>query len=99
MPRCLRVTTDCSAVRRAGFPVVRTRAPVSYVVRKYGGSSLATAAQVRAMAGEVAALATAGKRVVVVVSAMGDTTDGLLALAREFAERPDVRELDQLMAT
>ncbi len=51
------------------------------------------------VATEVAALTEAGDRVVVVVSAMGDTTDKLIALAAEFAEPPLPRELDQLMAT
>jgi aspartate kinase len=69
------------------------------VVRKYGGSSLATPELVRGVAGEVATLVGTGKRVVVVVSAMGDTTDQLAALAGQFADRPDPRELDQMMAT
>ncbi|EME55890.1 aspartate kinase [Amycolatopsis decaplanina DSM 44594] len=51
------------------------------------------------VAAEVAAIAEAGDRVVLVVSAMGDTTDRLIALAEEFAEPPVPRELDQLMAT
>ncbi|WP_410601259.1 aspartate kinase [Amycolatopsis sp. lyj-90] len=69
------------------------------VVRKYGGSSLATPGMVSEVAAEVAALVEEGDRVVLVVSAMGDTTDRLIALAGEFAEPPAPRELDQLMAT
>src|SRR5438445_9080585 len=69
------------------------------VVRKYGGSSLATPALVRGVAAQVAELAAAGGRIVVVVSAMGDATDRLVALAGQFADRPDPRELDQLLAT
>ncbi|WYW18682.1 aspartate kinase [Amycolatopsis coloradensis] len=69
------------------------------VIRKYGGSSLATPASVNQVAAEVAAIAEAGHRVVLVVSAMGDSTDRLIALAGEFAEPPAPRELDQLMAT
>jgi aspartate kinase len=69
------------------------------VIRKYGGSSLATPDLVRRVASELATLAAAGKRIVVVVSAMGDTTDQLVALARQFADHPDPRELDQMMAT
>lgn len=72
---------------------------VSFVVRKYGGSSLATFGQIRAAAEELSGLTTDGTKVVVVVSAMGDTTDRLVALAGQVAERPDSRELDQLMAT
>ncbi|MGW3965129.1 aspartate kinase [Amycolatopsis sp. NPDC005003] len=69
------------------------------VVRKYGGSSLATPKLVRGVAAQLADLAAAGRRVVVVVSAMGDATDRLVALAGQFAERPEPRELDQLLAT
>nr|WP_063810428.1 aspartate kinase [Kibdelosporangium phytohabitans] len=69
------------------------------VVRKYGGSSLARPELVRGVAEDLATLARGGKRVVVVVSAMGDTTDRLVALAGQFAERPRGRELDQMMAT
>jgi aspartate kinase len=69
------------------------------VIRKYGGSSLATPDLVRRVAGELATLAAAGKPIVVVVSAMGDTTDQLVALAEQFADDPDPRELDQMMAT
>ncbi|MFI9450620.1 aspartate kinase [Amycolatopsis sp. NPDC052450] len=69
------------------------------MIRKYGGSSLATPVMVSDVAAEVAAIAEAGNRVVLVVSAMGDTTDRLIALAGEFAEPPHPRELDQLMAT
>lgn len=80
-------------------PPLRPVRTEELVVRKYGGSSLATPGMVGAVAGEVAALTGAGDRVVLVVSAMGDTTDRLIALAREFAEPPVPRELDQLMAT
>ncbi|MGW3963583.1 aspartate kinase [Amycolatopsis sp. NPDC005003] len=73
--------------------------PATVVVRKYGGSSLATADHVRAVAAELAALCDREARIVVVVSAMGDTTDQLAALARTFADQPDRRELDQLVAT
>ncbi|RKT57305.1 aspartate kinase [Saccharothrix australiensis] len=73
--------------------------PGGLVVRKYGGSSLATPERVRNVAGALAALAAEGRQVVVVVSAMGDTTDELVALAGEFADLPEAREMDQLMAT
>ena len=69
------------------------------VVRKYGGSSLATPELVRGVAARVAELAATGRPVVVVVSAMGDATDRLVALAGQLADRPDPRELDQLLAT
>ncbi|RSN21570.1 aspartate kinase [Amycolatopsis sp. WAC 01416] len=80
------------------LPLRKTRSE-GPVIRKYGGSSLATPAMVSDVAAEVAAIAEAGNRLVLVVSAMGDTTDRLIALAGEFAEPPHPRELDQLMAT
>jgi aspartate kinase len=69
------------------------------VVQKYGGSSLATAGQVRAVAERIAAVAAGGRRVAVVVSAQGRTTDELLRTASEINPRPEGRELDQLLAT
>jgi aspartate kinase len=68
------------------------------LVQKYGGSSLATAERIRAVAQRI--IASAGARpVVVVVSAMGDTTDDLIELARQLADEPDDRELDLLLST
>lgn len=69
------------------------------VVQKYGGSSVATVERLRAVARRVAEAARTGAGVVVVVSARGDTTDDLLALAAQLNARPDGRELDQLLAT
>lgn len=67
-------------------------------IQKYGGSSVATAEKITNVAKRVAAAAK-DSQVVVVVSAMGDTTDNLLAMAREVAMAPDGRELDKLLAT
>src|SRR5690606_9283378 len=67
------------------------------VVQKYGGSSVADVDRIRAVAERVAKTREAGNRVVVVVSAMGDTTDELLALARSVCESPSRRELDMLL--
>lgn len=72
-------------------------APV--IVQKYGGSSVATPDLLRRVAGRVADVRRTGARVVVVVSAMGDSTDNLLALAGAVARDPERRELDALMAT
>ncbi|MFI7239863.1 aspartate kinase [Streptomyces cyaneofuscatus] len=69
------------------------------VVQKYGGSSLATVSQVRQVADRVGALARSGRRVVVVVSAQGDTTDELIGRADAVNPRPAGHELDQLLAT
>lgn len=69
------------------------------IVQKYGGSSVATAEKIRAVAAKVVAARRLGHDLVVVVSAMGRTTDDLLRLAREVAVDPCRRELDLLLAT
>lgn len=69
------------------------------VVVKFGGSSVATPERIKRVAQRIARTRADGVSVVAVVSAMGDTTDNLLALAREVAERPSTRELDMLLAT
>lgn len=69
------------------------------VVQKFGGSSVATPAKILSCAQRVAASAADGSRVVVVVSAMGDTTDELLALAEAVGGLQNKREVDQLLAT
>jgi aspartate kinase len=74
-------------------------ADMAVVVQKYGGTSLATVELIQLAAKRVADLAKAGRHVAVVVSAMGNTTDNLVALAERLAEKPDPRELDQMLAT
>ena len=70
------------------------------VVQKYGGSSVATAEHIKAVAERVRkAREEEGLDLVVVVSAMGKTTDRLLSLASEVAGRPAPREIDQLLST
>jgi aspartate kinase len=69
------------------------------VVQKFGGSSLADADRIRRVARRIARERTAGADLVVVVSAMGDTTDELLGLAAAITDTPDERELDMLLAT
>ncbi len=69
------------------------------VVQKYGGTSVGDAARIRRAARTVASTLEAGHGVVVVVSAMGDTTDQLIALARQVARDPGERELDHLLST
>ena len=68
------------------------------VVQKYGGSSVADPTRLGRVADRVAATVALGKRVVVVVSAMGKTTDELLALARTVTPTPPRRELDMLLS-
>ncbi|GAA4814871.1 aspartate kinase [Nocardioides caeni] len=67
------------------------------VVQKYGGSSVADAAGVKRVAQRIVNTKKAGHQVVVVVSAMGDTTDELIDLANEVSPLPPARELDMLL--
>jgi aspartate kinase len=73
--------------------------PAPLVVQKFGGSSLADADRIRRVARRIARERAGGAELVVVVSAMGDTTDELLALAGAVTDEPDERELDMLLAT
>ncbi len=68
------------------------------IVHKYGGSSVADIERIRQVASQVADCVAAGNGVVVVVSAMGKTTDVLLQMARELAPEPSRRELDMLLS-
>src|SRR5437660_4874395 len=70
---------------------------MSIVVQKYGGSSVADVAKLKQVAERVMRTRGAGHDVVVVVSAMGDTTDELLDLAKQVSPNPDRRELDMLL--
>jgi len=70
---------------------------VGLVVQKYGGSSVADAERIKRVAERIVATRKAGNDVVVVVSAMGDTTDELLALAGQVTPLPPGRELDMLL--
>ncbi|MBR1122725.1 aspartate kinase [Bradyrhizobium lablabi] len=69
------------------------------IVQKYGGACLETPAKVRSVAGKLADLHGQGQRVVVVVSAMGKTTDQLIEMAYQVSPRPNRRELDMLLTT
>lgn len=69
------------------------------VVQKYGGSSLADAECIRHVAGRIGRRRAGGDAMVVVVSAMGDTTDDLISLARQVTNDPSERELDVLLST
>jgi aspartate kinase len=70
---------------------------MAIVVQKFGGSSVADVLRIRKVADRVATTKSTGKDVVVVVSAMGKTTDELLSLAHEVSENPARRELDMLL--
>ena len=71
---------------------------MAIVVQKYGGSSVADVRKLKAVAARVMQTRSQGHDVVVVVSAMGDTTDELLALAKQVSANPDRRELDMLLS-
>ena len=69
------------------------------LVHKYGGSSVATPEKIMAIARRLAQLKKEGKDLVVVCSAMGKTTNGLIALARQVNPSPSKREMDALLST
>ncbi len=70
---------------------------MSLIVQKYGGSSVADAESVKRVARRIVDSRKAGHEVCVVVSAMGDTTDDLIALAEQVSPLPPARELDMLL--
>ncbi len=72
---------------------------MALIVQKYGGSSVADAEKIKNVARRIIESLEQGNQVVVVVSAMGDTTDDLIKLAYRINEFPDKRELDVLLST
>ncbi len=70
---------------------------MALVVQKFGGSSVADAASIKRVAKRIAETKRSGNKVVVVVSAMGDTTDDLIDLANQVTENPPAREMDILL--
>ena len=72
---------------------------MSLIVQKYGGSSVGSPERIMNVARRVAAGRKAGNQMVVVVSAMGDTTDDLITLAEKITDRPSDREMDMLLST
>jgi len=72
---------------------------VSLIVQKFGGSSVAGPDRIRHVAKRVVATHAEGHQVVVVVSAPGDMTDDLIAMARKITPEPPAREMDMLLAT
>ncbi len=72
---------------------------MALIVQKYGGSSVADVECMRRVARRILKTRDAGNRVVVVVSAMGDTTDDLIELAKKVNPEPSDREMDMLMAS
>ncbi|MFM2304955.1 MAG: hypothetical protein RLZZ135_2367, partial [Cyanobacteriota bacterium] len=72
---------------------------MALIVQKYGGTSVGSAERIQAVAHRVVETVKAGNELVVVVSAMGKTTDGLVKLATELSDNPSRREMDMLLAT
>jgi aspartate kinase len=72
---------------------------MALIVQKYGGSSVATAEKIKNVAKRIAGTFDHGDQVVVVVSAMGDTTDDLIKLAGQVTSDPHPREMDVLVST
>jgi aspartate kinase len=72
---------------------------MALIVQKYGGSSVADVERIKNVARRIAQAKDKGDQVVVVVSAMGDTTDELIKQAYQITDRPDDRELDMLLST
>ena len=69
------------------------------IVKKFGGSSVADAERIEAVADNIESEIHAGNKVTVVLSAMGDSTDDLIKLAKEINPEPDLREYDALVST
>ncbi|PJC48547.1 MAG: aspartate kinase [Candidatus Omnitrophica bacterium CG_4_9_14_0_2_um_filter_42_8] len=71
----------------------------SLIIQKYGGSSVANTDRIKNVANRIAKYKKKGHKVVVIVSALGDTTDELLELAGQITDKPSDRELDMLIST
>ncbi|MEA5617383.1 aspartate kinase [Cronbergia sp. UHCC 0137] len=72
---------------------------MALIVQKYGGTSVGSVERIQAVALRVQKTVEAGNSVVVVVSAMGKTTDGLVKLANDISGNPNSREMDMLLST
>jgi aspartate kinase len=72
---------------------------MALIVQKYGGTSVGSVERIQAVANRVFQTVAQGNSVVVVVSAMGKTTDGLVKLAKEISTNPSRREMDMLLST
>jgi aspartate kinase len=72
---------------------------MALIVQKYGGTSVGSVERIQAVAARVIKTVQGGNQVVVVVSAMGKTTDGLVRLAQEISVNPCRREMDMLLST
>ena len=80
-------------------PVPSATGRRSIVVQKFGGSSVANSDRIRAVAARVVRAQEQGHQIVLVISAMGDTTDDLISLAKQITANPNPRELDLMLST
>jgi aspartate kinase len=90
------------AIRRRRLSVrtyLHGRSLVETIVMKFGGTSVADADRIKRAARRIVAQREAERRVVAVLSARGQTTDELIAMAQEVSHRPDPREMDMLLST
>src|SRR5215212_8109950 len=107
VPRLHAISFRASRAAQRPNPGVRRLAPgacgaeqrMSLIVQKYGGTSVGDAERIQNVARRVARRRLEGDDLVVVVSAMGDTTDDLIALARQVTDHPSDREMDVLLST
>jgi aspartate kinase len=83
----------------AVFPFSAKQVIVTFIVQKYGGTSVGSTERIKNVARRVAKFQARGDQVVVVVSAMSGETNRLIALAKEFQAHPDPRELDVMVST
>lgn len=81
------------------YPFFKRKEGLMRIVHKYGGSSVATTEKIMNIARYLGKVKDEGNEVIVVVSAMGKTTDALIRLASEITRDPDKREMDRLMST
>ena len=72
---------------------------MALIVQKYGGSSVGSTDRIKSVSQRIYRTAQEGNQVIVVVSAMGKTTDGLVKLAQEISANPNRREMDMLLST
>ena len=72
---------------------------MAVVVQKYGGSSVGTTEKIKGIAQSIVKRKNKNTDLVIVVSAMGKTTDDLISLSKGITEEPDKRELDALLST
>ena len=72
---------------------------MTLIVQKYGGTSVGSVERIKSVAQRICKISNKDKKIVVVVSAMGKTTDTLVGLSQEITSNPSRREMDMLLST